>query len=619
MAAGQVHVSRRRDYYGYSQREIGHHKDGANGCRTSSGVIRSSYRRTDVSVRKEGSCQLSREKSSVDSSRLEDGEIPTGVQPPPQKKRKFSPIVWNKQDKGEVISSKNKVTVSLSAAMPNHHSLRGDNGKGSSTNHVGEVLEVSVPSEESPELRSASDEEAVLQGLEYGLASDSPSKFSFPLNKGSQQTSVQGQGHGDAEGLLEARNISKCRWASGCDDLSDDEMMPKADEPRKSSSPFSGIEMGSAGSDRDAPHKIKNVVNGDDCYLDELSSDDESGCTEEPVVNNQRGVNMLDSCRSVFEYERLNAINEGTYGKVFKAKDKKSGEIVAVKMIKMDKRVVEDYGFPVSSLREINILFSFQHPSIVEVKEVAMDDRDNVYMVMEYMEHDLKELMKVMKQPFSTSEVKCLMLQLLAGLKYLHDNWVIHRDLKTSNLLFNNQGELKICDFGMSRRYGSPLKPYTSGVVTLWYRAPELLLAARQYSTAVDMWSVGCIMAELLGKEPIFNGTDEIKQLKTIFGILGTPNENIWPGLSKLPGAKAKFSQQPYNLLRKKFPARSITGSPVLSDLGYDLLSRLLTYDPEKRITADAALNHPWFKEVPLPKSRDFMPTFPPQTGKAFR
>ncbi|CAN1221091.1 Cyclin-dependent kinase G-2 [Linum grandiflorum] len=555
MAAGQVHVSRRKGYYGYSQREIDHHRNWANGCRTSS------YNKIGASVRKERRCQLWREKSPVDCSRLEDGEIPNVVQPPPQKKRKFSPVVWDKEEKGDAISSKNKETVSLTASMPTLHFSCGDN-----------------------------------------------------------ETSVREQGHDEAEGILEARNISMCRWASESDYLSESEMLLKADKSRKSSSQFSGsLQTGSAGSDKEAPHKIEKVVDRGDICLNEVSSDDESGCTEDHVATNQRGINMLDSCRCVFEYERLNAINEGTYGKVFKAKDKKSGEIVAVKMLKEDKRAVEDYGFLLSSLREINILFSFHHPSIVQIKEVAMDDRDNVYMVMEYMEHDLKELMKLMKQPFNTSEVKCLMLQLLAGVKYLHENWVIHRDLKTSNLLLNNQGELKICDFGMSRRYGSPLKPYTSGVVTLWYRAPELLLAARQYSTAVDMWSTGCIMAELLSREPIFNGTDEIKQLKTIFGILGTPSENIWPGLSKLPGAKANFPQQPYNLLRKKFPGRSVTGSTVLSDLGYDLLSRLLTYDPEKRITADAALDHPWFKEVPLPKSRDFMPTFPPQTGKKFR
>lgn len=170
---------------------------------------------------------------------------------------------------------------------------------------------------------------------------------------------------------------------------------------------------------------------------------------------------------------------------------------------------------------------------------------------------------------------------------------------------------MKICDFGLARQYGSPLKPYTHLVVTLWYRAPELLLGAKEYSTAIDMWSLGCIMAELLSREPLFNGKSEFDQLDKIFRILGTPNETIWPGFSKLPGVKVNFVKHRYNQLRKKFPATSFTGSPVLSDAGFDLLNRLLTYDPKKRITADAALKHEWFREVPLPKSKEFMPTYP--------
>jgi cell division cycle 2-like protein len=177
---------------------------------------------------------------------------------------------------------------------------------------------------------------------------------------------------------------------------------------------------------------------------------------------------MLQGCRSVDEFERLNKIDEGTYGVVYRARDKKTGEIVALKKVKMEK---EREGFPLTSLREINILLSFHHPSIVDVKEVVVGSNlDSIFMVMEYMEHDLKGLMESMRQPFSQSEVKCLMLQLLEGTKYLHDNWVLHRDLKTSNLLLNNRGELKICDFGLARQYGSPLKPYTHLVVTLWYR-----------------------------------------------------------------------------------------------------------------------------------------------------
>ncbi|GMP82472.1 hypothetical protein CsSME_00036758 [Camellia sinensis var. sinensis] len=127
------------------------------------------------------------------------------------------------------------------------------------------------------------------------------------------------------------------------------------------------------------------------------------------------------------------------------------------------------------------------------------------------------------------------------------------------------------------------------------------------------MWSLGCIMAELLAKGPLFNGKTEFDQLDKIFRILGTPNETIWPGFSKLPGVKVNFVKHQYNLLRRKFPATSFTGSPVLSDAGFDLLNQLLTYDPEKRITAEDALKHEWFREVPLPKSKEFMPTFPAQ------
>jgi len=340
-----------------------------------------------------------------------------------------------------------------------------------------------------------------------------------------------------------------------------------------------------------------------------FGSDARRSRTPEAVCPPRRCFNMLQGCRSIDEFERLNTINEGTYGVVFRVKDKKTGEIVALKKVKMDR---EREGFPLTSLREINILLSFDHPSIVDVKEIVVGGHDDdTFMVMEYMEHDLKGVMETMKQPYTQSEVKCLMLQLLEGVKYLHDNWVLHRDLKTSNLLLNNRGELKICDFGLSRQYGSPLKPYTQPVVTLWYRAPELLLGAKEYSTAIDMWSLGCIMAELLSKEPLFAGKNEIDQLHKIFRILGTPNEERWCGYSKLPGAKCKFVKQPYNRLRDKFPAVSFTGGLTLSEAGFDLLNRLLTYDPEKRISADDALNHEWFREVPLPKTKDFMPTFP--------
>ncbi|GLJ14737.1 hypothetical protein SUGI_0238840 [Cryptomeria japonica] len=375
--------------------------------------------------------------------------------------------------------------------------------------------------------------------------------------------------------------------------------------------------------DTDDRHDLKVGVSDEEKDQMDVDGDDDQACLDpnevlpsdsdspvlSPLAVAVRRIDMMQGCRSVFEFERLNKINEGTYGIVYRARNKKTGEIVALKKVKMER---ERDGFPMSALREINVLLSLHHPSVVNVKEVVVGDNvDDIYMVMEYMEHDLKDFIGMMKQPFSTSEVKCLMLQLLQGVNYLHDNWVLHRDLKTSNLLINNKGELKVCDFGLARQYGSPLKTYTDLVVTLWYRAPELLLGAKKYSTDIDMWSVGCIMAELLAKEPLFSGKSEIDQLDKIFRTLGTPTQKIWPDFVNLPGAKCRFVKQPYNRLREKFPAASFTGKTTLSESGFDLLNRLLTYDPNKRITAEEALNHDWFKEVPLAKSKEFMPTYP--------
>lgn len=191
----------------------------------------------------------------------------------------------------------------------------------------------------------------------------------------------------------------------------------------------------------------------------------------------KRHMSMLNECRSVENYEKLNRISEGSYGVVYRARDKETGEICALKKVKLEK---ERDGFPLTSVREINVLLSLSHPSIVNVSEVVVGSTlDAVFMVMEYADHDLKSVMdRRMTQPFSIAEVKCLMLQLLSGIAYLHGQWVLHRDLKTSNILYTNDGRLKICDFGLARQYGSPLKPYTHMVVTLWYRAPELLLGA---------------------------------------------------------------------------------------------------------------------------------------------
>ncbi|XP_013865815.1 cyclin-dependent kinase 11B isoform X2 [Austrofundulus limnaeus] len=311
----------------------------------------------------------------------------------------------------------------------------------------------------------------------------------------------------------------------------------------------------------------------------------------------------LQGCRSVEEFQCLNRIEEGTYGVVYRAKDKKTDEIVALKRLKMEK---EKEGFPITSLREINTILKAQHPNIVTVREIVVgSNMDKIYIVMNYVEHDLKSLMETMKQPFLPGEVKTLMIQLLRGVRHLHDNWILHRDLKTSNLLLSHKGILKIGDFGLAREYGSPLKPYTPVVVTLWYRSPELLLGAKEYSTAVDMWSVGCIFGELLTQKPLFPGKSEIDQINKIFKDLGSANEKIWPGYNELPAVKKMtFTEYPYNNLRKRFGA-------LLSNQGFDLMNKFLTYCPSKRISADDALKHEYFRETPLPIDPSMFPTWP--------
>ncbi|KAJ8747965.1 hypothetical protein K2173_007852 [Erythroxylum novogranatense] len=629
MAAGRVDVSRRHESYRYSKRDFERRQSSGRGvglnqglvhekeCFASSGLRNLDYRRSGFNCRDEERELGEFWRGDVQNScpRSKDGEISSsqdGVQLPPEKKRKFSPIIWDIVDKN-VRSSSEKRIDSKSNTLLAPQSSRSPLDHGSNVTY-----DRSLSKDPVSEIQIGGESVVISSSLvleeEHG-------------------TNGKLQGEREHE-TTEVRNIYMSRWASDDDSpLSNHEDMSGKTFNRKSSSPESGEFLReeldgeqarlSVHSERDVSEN-DNLMEVDSIHDEGLESNQVESISDSFQVGESedathRSVNMLECCRSVFEYERLNEINEGTYGKVYRARDKKTGEIVALKKVKMAlgrDRNLEEYGFPLTALREINILLSFRHPSIVNVKEVVMDDHDGVFMVMEYMEHDLKGMMQMMKQPFSTSEVKCLMLQLLEGIKHLHDNWVLHRDLKTSNLLMNNQGELKICDFGMSRLYGSPLKPYTSLVVTMWYRAPELLLGAKEYSTAVDMWSVGCIMAELLTKEPLFRGRNEIDQLDKIVRMLGAPNDKIWPEFSKLPGAKAKFVRQPYNMLRKKFPATSFTGSPALSDSGFDLLNGLLTYDPKKRITAEAALNHPWFHEVPSPKSKELMPTFPPLSAK---
>ncbi|KAM6353225.1 LOW QUALITY PROTEIN: cyclin-dependent kinase 10 [Alca torda] len=311
----------------------------------------------------------------------------------------------------------------------------------------------------------------------------------------------------------------------------------------------------------------------------------------------------LGGCRSVKEFEKLNRIGEGTYGIVYRARDTLTDETVALKKVRMDN---EKDGMPISSLREITLLLQLQHPNIVELKDVVVGNHlESIFLVMGYCEQDLASLLENMQTPFSEAQVKCIILQVLKGLQYLHENYVIHRDLKVSNLLMTDKGCVKIADFGLARSYGMPPKPMTPKVVTLWYRAPELLLGMTTQTTSIDMWAMGCILAELLAK-PLLPGTSEIHQIDLIVQP-GTPNENIWPGFSKLPLVSQYTLRNPYNNLKHKFPWLWA---------GLRLLNFLFMYDPKKRATAKDCLESSYFKEKPLPCEPELMPTFPHHRNK---
>lgn len=266
----------------------------------------------------------------------------------------------------------------------------------------------------------------------------------------------------------------------------------------------------------------------------EPSKETPTAPTHSPTKPRQPYNPLFYGCRSVENYQRLSFIDQGTYGLVFKAKCRETGEVVALKQVKLG-QLTSKVGFPVTALRETNILLFLHHPNIVAVKEMVVgSSTDKIFMVMEYCGHDLRACIQQSRQSFSIAEIKQLLIQLCSALEYMHENWIIHRDLKTSNLLYTN-GKLSICDFGMARKYSDPILPYTKEVITLWYRPPEILLGAPTYSTPVDIWSAGCIMGELISGKPLFPGEGELDQISKIFTVLGAPSEAIWPGCSSLP------------------------------------------------------------------------------------
>ncbi|CAK9233307.1 unnamed protein product [Sphagnum troendelagicum] len=307
--------------------------------------------------------------------------------------------------------------------------------------------------------------------------------------------------------------------------------------------------------------------------------------------------------RHAASFEKLDKIGQGTYSNVYKARDLETGKIVALKKVRFDTLKPESVRF---MAREILVLRRLDHPNVVKLEGLVTSRMScSLYLVFEYMEHDLAGLAACPAIMFTEAQVKCYLQQLLRGLDHCHQHGVLHRDIKASNLLLDNEGILKIADFGLATFFNPHEKQQlTSRVVTLWYRAPELLLGATEYGVGVDLWSTGCILAELLAGKSIMPGRTEVEQLHKIFKLCGSPSEEYWIR-SKLPHATIFKPQQPYKRCImdtfKEFPSSSLA-----------LLDTLLAIEPADRGSAAEALKSDFFNTKPLPCDPSNLPHYPP-------
>lgn len=286
------------------------------------------------------------------------------------------------------------------------------------------------------------------------------------------------------------------------------------------------------------------------------------------------------------DYEKIEVVGEGTFGVVTRARVIKTGQEVAIKKIR---KPSGKNGADLSTLRETMLLAELRHQHVIELKE-AYSHNSALSLVFEFCVTDLEKILRDKTAPLDTSRIKGYLLGAFHGLAFCHANWVLHRDLKPGNLLLNASGHVKLADFGLARFYGSPGRKFTGQVVTRWYRPPELLFGAKHYGPAVDLWSMGCIFAELMTRAPLFPGGSDIDQLSRVFSLRGTPTDESWPAVSKLPD---------YIQFKEVAPVPLPTRFPAASPAALRLLGDLLSLDPEQRPSADEALAHAFFDQAP--------------------
>lgn len=289
-------------------------------------------------------------------------------------------------------------------------------------------------------------------------------------------------------------------------------------------------------------------------------------------------------------YDKLAKIGQGTYSNVYKARDRDTGKIVALKKVRFDTTEPESVKF---MAREIIMLRQLDHPNIIKLEGIATSRvQYSLYLVFDYMQTDLSRVISRLQGNLTEPQVKCYMQQLLSGLQHCHERGILHRDIKGSNLLIDANGMLKIADFGLANFF-KPIKkrPLTSRVVTLWYRAPELLLGCTDYEVGIDLWSAGCLLAEMFVGKPILAGRTEVEQLHRIFKLCGSPSEDYW---KKMKPSTMFGQPEQYK------PSFQETFSEVLPTSSFNLLTTLLSLEPAYRGTASLALQNEFFISSPL-------------------
>ncbi|KAL8896917.1 MAG: hypothetical protein Q9207_007480 [Kuettlingeria erythrocarpa] len=324
-----------------------------------------------------------------------------------------------------------------------------------------------------------------------------------------------------------------------------------------------------------------------------------------PIYTSTGALIPMDK-RNPSSFQQLEKLGEGTYATVFKGRNRQTGELVALKEIHLD----SEEGTPSTAIREISLMKELKHENIVSLHDVIHTE-NKLMLVFEYMDKDLKKFMDSRGQggQLDYVTIKSFMYQLLQGIAFCHENRVLHRDLKPQNLLINNKGQLKLADFGLARAFGIPVNTFSNEVVTLWYRAPDVLLGSRTYNTSIDIWSAGCIMAEMYTGRPLFPGTTNEDQLQKIFRLMGTPSERSWPGITAFPEYKSGWHVYATQDLRMILP--------TVDPAALDLLGLCLQLRPEMRVSAQESLQHVWFRDLPQLRGQSGMGQHPQAQAQA--